>query len=120
MVSRWPSRSPHRLRLSVRPVVPRFEDGTIARPDPPSSFFWDEETRETVSGDEYHRNLLGLETFQKLEILRHEIVSIMASHRISVLDESVLDLPVKRLTADPDVFLEKPLHVRDAFFFHGV
>jgi hypothetical protein len=58
--------------------------------------------------------------FQKLQTLRQEIVSIMTSHRISVLDESVLDLPVKGLRADPEVFLQKPLRVRDAFFFRGV
>ena len=44
----------------------------------------------------------------------------MASHRISVLDESVLDLHVKGLRADPEIFLGKPLRVRDAFFFRGV
>ena len=98
----------------------RFEDGSIADPDPASSFFWDEETGEAVSANQHHRDFLGQETFQKLEILHQEIVSIMASHRIPVLDESVLDLPVKGLSADPEVFLEKPLRVRDALFFRGV
>ena len=63
---------------------------------------------------------MGQETFQKLEILQQEIISIMASHRISVLDESVLDLPLEGLTAGQEVFLEKPLRIRDAFFFRGV
>ena len=58
--------------------------------------------------------------FRKLEILRQVVVSIMTSQRISVLDESVLDLPVKGLRADQEVFLVKPLRVRDAFFFRGV
>jgi hypothetical protein len=57
---------------------------------------------------------------QKLEVLRQKFVSILAHHRIFVLKESVLDLPLKGLKADPDVFLEKPLCVRDAFFFRGV
>ena len=97
-----------------------FEDGTIAFPDLTSSFFWDDETGEAVSANEYHRDLLGEEMFQKLEILRQDVVSIMASHRISVLDEAGLDLPVKGLRADREVFLGKRLRVRDAFFFRGV
>jgi len=97
-----------------------FEDGTMACPDLTTSLFWDDETGEVISANEYHRNWLGPETFRKLEILRQEIVSILTSHRISVLDESVLDLPVKGLRADQEVFLEKPLRVRDAFFFRGV
>ena len=97
-----------------------FEDGGIAAPDLTFPFFWAEETGEPASGNKYHRDLLGQEMFQKLEMLRQEVVSIMASHRISVLDESVLDLPAKGLRADADVFLGKPFRVRDAFFFRGV
>ncbi len=97
-----------------------FEDGSIAFPDPTFSLFWDDETGKAVSADEYYRDSFGQEMFQKLEILRQEVVSTMVSHRISVLDESVLDLPVKGLRADQGVFLEKPLRVRDAFFFRGV
>ena len=97
-----------------------FEDGSIAFPDPSCSFFWNDETGKTVRADEYYRDSFSQEMFRKLEILRQEIVSIMASHRISVLDESVLDLPVKGLRSGQEVFLEKPLRVRDAFFFRGV
>lgn len=97
-----------------------YEDGSMAFPDPTFSLFWDEKTNEALSANEYHRDLLGGEMFQKLEALRQKIVSILASHRIRVLDESVLDLPVKGLRADPEVFLGKPLCVRDAFFFRGV
>ena len=85
-----------------------------------SSLFRDEESGEVIGANEYHRNWLGSEMFQELEILRQEIVSIMASHRISVLDESILDLPVKGLTAEQVVFLDKRLSIRDAFFFRGV
>src|SRR5439155_5189849 len=98
----------------------QFEDGTTACPDLTSSLFWDEETGEEISAEVYQRDLLEREMVKKLEDLRQEIVSIIASHRISVLDESVLDLPVKGLRADPDVFLQKPLRVRAAFFFRGV
>jgi hypothetical protein len=97
-----------------------FEDGSFTLPDPTSSFFWDDETGKAISADEYYRDSFSQEMFQKLQTLRQEIVSIMTSHRISVLDESVLDLPVKGLRADPEVFLQKPLRVRDAFFFRGV
>lgn len=98
----------------------RFEDGSFLFPDLTSSLFWDDETGKEVSANQYHKDWLGEEMFQKLEILRQEIVPIMASHRISVLDESVLDLPVKGLKAGEEVFLGKPLRVRDAFFFRGV
>src|SRR5437879_5210015 len=89
-------------------------------PDLTTSLFWDDETGEVISADEYHRNWLGSEMSLKLEILRQEVVSVMACHRISVLDESVLNLPLKGLRADQEVFLEKPLRVRDALFFRGV
>lgn len=97
-----------------------YEDGSIALPDPMSSLFCDEKTGEAISANEYHREWLGQEMFQKLEFLRQEIVSIVSSHRISVLDESVLNLPVKVLRADREVFVGKPVRVRDAFFFRGV
>ena len=97
-----------------------FEDGAMACPDLTTSLFWDDETGEVISANEYHRNWLGSEMFLKLETLRQDVVSIMASHRISVLDESVLDLPVKGLRAGQEVFLEKSLRARDAFFFRGV
>ena len=97
-----------------------FEDGSIVFPDPTFRLFWDEETGEAVSPNEYYRDLFGQEMFQKLEILRQAVVSIMASHRISVLDEAVLDLTVKGLKANQEVFLDKRLRVRDAFFFRGV
>ena len=98
----------------------RFEDGTIALPDLTSSLFWNDDTGEAVSANKYHRDLMGQEKFQKLEILRQEVVSIMSSHRISVLDEAVRDLPVKGFRADQEVFLGKRLRVQDAFFFRGV
>ena len=37
-----------------------------------------------------------------------------------VLGKRVLDLQVPGLKASSDVFLERPLRVRDAFFFRGV
>lgn len=97
-----------------------YEDGAITIPDPMSSVFWNDETGEAISANEYHRDWLGQEMFQTLEILRQQIVSIVARRHISVLDDSVLDLPVKGLRADQEVFAGKPLRVRDAFFFRGV
>jgi len=57
--------------------------------------------------------------FQKLEELRSRIAEVLLKHGIEVLDKSVLDLPVPKLKAGEDVFLEGPLRVRDAFFFRG-
>jgi hypothetical protein len=79
-----------------------------------------EETGKVISATEYFRDSLGQELFQKLEILREQITSIIERCYISVLDESVLNLPVKSLKADQEVFLGKPVRVRDAFFFRGV
>ena len=33
-----------------------FEDGTMACPDLTTSLFWDDETAEVISANEYHRN----------------------------------------------------------------
>jgi hypothetical protein len=58
--------------------------------------------------------------FQKLESVRQEIILILAPRHISVLDDSVLNLPAKGLRPDREVFLGKPVRMRDAFFFRGV
>ena len=92
-----------------------YEDGGYTIPDPMSSLHMNEETGIVISANEYFRDCLGQEMFQKLEILREQITSIVALRHISVL-ESVLDLPVQSLKADQEVFVGKPLCVRDAFF----
>jgi hypothetical protein len=97
----------------------QYEDGSVTLPDPMSALFWDEKTRETISANRYHREWLGQEMFQELEILRQKIISILPRH-ISVLDESVLNLPVRGLKAGEEVFIGKPVRIRDAFFFRGV
>ena len=93
-----------------------YEDGGYTIPDPMSSLHMNEETGIVISANEYFRDCLGQEMFQKLEILREQITSIVALRHISVLDESVLDLPVQSLKADQEVFVGKPVCVRDAFF----
>ena len=85
-----------------------------------SSLHMNEETGKVISANEYFRDCLGQEMFQKLEILSEQITSIVALRHISVLDEFVLDLPVKGLKADQEIFVGKPVRVRDAFFFRGV
>jgi hypothetical protein len=97
----------------------RYEDGTISTPDV-ESFIYTDKANERVDTDQYHRELLTPHAFQKLEELRGAIASILADHRIQVLDEHVLNWHVPDLKARPDVFLEEPLRVRDAFFFRGV
>jgi len=47
----------------------------MACPDLTTSLFWDDETGEVISADEYPRNWLGSEMSLKLEILRQEVVS---------------------------------------------
>jgi hypothetical protein len=84
------------------------------------SFIYSDNTNERVDTDQYHREILSQEDFQKLEALRRELVSILTKHGIQVLDKRVLDLQVPGLKASSDVFLERPLRVRDAFFFRGV
>ena len=50
------------------------------------------------------------------------MVAVLQKHRLEVLDESVLTLPVPGLKASDEVSLEIPnlVRVRDAFFFIGV
>lgn len=97
----------------------RYEDGTMSTPEV-ESFIYSEETNERVDTDRYHREILTPEAFQKLEALRGEIAAILGEHRIQVLGEPVLNLHAPGLKASPEVFLEEPLRVRDAFFFRGV
>lgn len=97
----------------------RYEDGTMSTPEV-ESFIYCEETNERVDTDRYHREILTPEAFQKLEALRGQIALILGEHRIHVLDDPVLNLRVPGLKASPEVFLQEPLRVRDAFFFRGV
>jgi hypothetical protein len=83
-----------------------YEDGGYTIPDPMTALYMNEETGEVISANEYFRDCLGQEMFQKLQVLREQIRSIAALRHISVLDESVLDLPVKGLKADHDVLSE--------------
>lgn len=96
----------------------RYEDGTMSTPDV-ESFIYANQTDERVDTDQYHREVLSREAFQTLEALRGKIASILKKHRIQVLDDPVLNLRVPGLKASPEVFLEEPLRVRDAFFFRG-
>jgi len=96
----------------------RYDDGTMSTPEV-ESFIYSEETSERVDTDQYHRETLTREAFQKLEALRGEIASILVQHRIQVLEEAVLNLHVPGLKTSPEVFLEEPLRIRDAFFFRG-
>jgi len=97
----------------------RYKDGTMLTPDV-ESFIYSEKAYERVDTDQYHREILTQKAFQKLEGLRGAIASILADHRIQLLDEPVLNRHVPGLKASPEVFLEEPLRVRDAFFFRGV
>jgi hypothetical protein len=113
------------ISLAVRYAVINFssyscyEDGTRAEPDV-ESFIYSDGTHERIATDDYHRKVLGQKAFQRLERLGRTIASLLAKHRIRVLDRAVLDLRVQGLKPGSDVFLEEPLRVQDAFFFRGV
>ena len=95
------------------------EDGGVSAPDV-ESFIYSDDTNERVGTDQYHREILSQEAFQRLEALRRELALILAKHGIQTLDKRVLDLPVPGLKAGGEAFLEEPLRVQDAFFFRGV
>ena len=96
-----------------------YEDGTVSAPDV-ESFIYSDTPNERVDTDQYHREILSQEAFQKLEALGRQLASILAKHGIPVLDKRVLDLQVPGLKVSREVFLEQPLRVQDAFFFRGV
>ncbi len=97
----------------------QFEDGSRHCPDIGPSMF-SVETSQPIDPFEHYSELLGEDTFGKLEQLREKIGGVLEKHRIRVLQPSVLDLPVPDLTASEEVFLQPPVRVRDAFFFRGV
>jgi hypothetical protein len=96
-----------------------YKDGTAVEPDI-ESFIYSYKSHQRVPTDQYHRDILSRDAFQKLETLGRKIASILAKHRIHVLDRTILDLRVPELKPGSDVFLEKALRVQDAFFFRGV
>jgi len=96
-----------------------FADGTSGGDDIDPCIVSDE-TGERITPETYCRRQLSPEAFQKLDALRAKIVAVLQKHRLEVLDQTVLDLPVPGLKASQEVFLEKPIRVRDAFFFRGV
>lgn len=95
------------------------EDGSTMIPEV-ESFIFSDETGERVDTGPHFQEVLGAEAFAKLENLGRKIAAVLTRHGVRLLDESVSDLPVPALTASEEVFLEKPLRVRDAFFFRGV
>jgi hypothetical protein len=44
----------------------------------------------------------------------------LQKHKIRLLDEAVLSIPVLGLRADKEVFADEPLRLFDAFFFRGI
>src|SRR6516165_3389175 len=96
----------------------QYEDGTHDIPDV-ESFIYSDQTNERVETPLYYRKVLGDQRYQKLLDLRARIAAVLCEHRIEVLDEAVLDLPLPGFEADEETFSEEPLCVRDAFFFRG-
>ncbi len=63
---------------------------------------------------------LSKEAGRKRDQLRKAIAAVLEKHRIRLLDEAVLGLPVPGLRPGEEVFIDKPVRVVDAFFFRGV
>jgi hypothetical protein len=95
-----------------------YADGTASGGDVDRSIYSDDPKR-IVTPEAYYRSQVSAQAFQKLEGLRAKIVAVLQKHRLEVLDDSVLDLPVAGLKASKEVFMMDPIRVRDAFFFHG-
>jgi hypothetical protein len=95
-----------------------FEDGSSSIPDLVSGPY-SEDTGETVDPDVEYRKALGDAAFEKLSGLRNSIAAILAKRKVVLLEPAVLIALTPGLTADSDVFVEEPLTVRGAFFFHG-
>ena len=55
-----------------------------------------------------------------MERLRNAITGVLQKHKIRLLDEAVLGIPVTGLRVGEEVFLDEPLRLFDAFFFRGV
>jgi len=96
-----------------------FEDGGWSDPGIDQCFF-EGESGERITAETNYRSELGSEAFQKLESLCNKVAAVLRKHRLQVLDSSVLRLPVPRLKASEEVFLQKPIHLGEAFFFRGV
>src|ERR1035441_6846814 len=96
-----------------------FEDGSTWTPDPGEGAYSDEKG-EPVDLAASYREAVGENAFAKLENLRARIAKVLAKHGVVVLDQAILDLPAPELKADSEVFMNKTLSVRDAFFFRGV
>jgi hypothetical protein len=97
----------------------QYEDGTRDIPDV-ESFIYSDETNERGETQRYYRKVLGDQSYQKVLDLRARIAAVLREHRIEVLDEAVLDLPLPGFKADQEIFRQKPLCVRDAVFFRGI
>lgn len=96
-----------------------YQNGTTQEPSIDACYLCDD-PGESITAADYYRREVVPEGFQKLEGLRARIVEVCQKHRLEVLDDAVLDLPVTGLTAAQEVFVEPPVRVRDAFFFRGV
>jgi catechol 2,3-dioxygenase-like lactoylglutathione lyase family enzyme len=95
----------------------QFDDGSVSTPDPGEVAHY-EDTGEPVDLATSYRQDLGGYAFAKLESLSSSIVTVLAKHDVTVLDQAILDLPAPGLEADSET-IDEPLSVRDAFFFRG-
>jgi hypothetical protein len=90
-----------------------YEDGSFSNPDISLPGLG-----ETYEGpDELPESQ---ETLRKMERLRKAIAAVLEKHKIRLLDEAILGMPVAGLRAGKEVFIDKPVRVFDAFFFRGV
>ena len=98
-----------------------FEDGSFDSPDVQPLGLGEEVGGQIADElEEDARPPLSKEAERKRERLRQAIAAVLEKHRIRLLDESVLGLPVPGLRPGEEVFMDKPVRVFDAFFFRGV
>jgi hypothetical protein len=103
--------------------IPRFEDAAFDAPDiyapgPPEWAAKEMADEEPESHAE--ESPLSEEAQAKLERLRKTVANVLRKHKIRLLDETVLSIPVPELRAGQEVFANRPLRLFDAFFFRGV
>jgi hypothetical protein len=116
-----------RVAAISRSSMASFEDGSFENPDiyPQAQPEWmAKESPEDMPAEELEDDVeetpLSEEAQAKLERLRKGIATVLQKHKIRLLDEAVLSIPVLGLRADKEVFADEPLRLFDAFFFRGI
>jgi hypothetical protein len=106
---------PLRWRQSRSANYERFENGTTAEPE--SGFVYSE---QPFDPEKFYRQARGRERLRRVRQAAPENRGRAGEHGMLVLDKSVLDLPAPGIEPGEEVFLKKPVSVRDVFFYRGM